>query len=202
MACAVTAKDLKVSLVPEELQLQKTIQEQGKEVFKAALLGIILLTMVASSLGLKVYFKSSFLAKLKKDNMTSHQAVDALESLSRKTKTTEAFLDARMNSLDTIRELYQRIPDEVYLTSIEMNSEGDVSIQGISDVASIVFNLGTSLKESPFFQSVDIKSTTSRKDRGKDVSAFEITLKIRAGMTSEIEAPPQAAPPAAPKEGK
>ena len=61
-----------------------------------------------------------------------------------------------------------------------MDEEGNVSIQGISEVASIVFNLGTSLKDSDFFQSVNIKSTTSKKDRGKDVSAFEITLKIKS----------------------
>jgi len=50
-----------------------------------------------------------------------------------------------------------------------------------------VFNLGTSLKESEFFQSVDITSTTSKKDRGKDVSAFEITLKIRSDAPAAEE---------------
>ena len=96
-----------------------------------------------------------------------------------------------MDSLDTIYELYNRIPDEVYLTSIDMDELGNVSIQGVSDVASIVFNLGTSLKESAFFKSVDIKSTTSKKDRGKDVSAFEITLTIHANPPAKESPEPK-----------
>ena len=59
-----------------------------------------------------------------------------------------------------------------------MDENGTVSVQGISDIASLVFNLGTTLKESKIFKSVEIKSTTAKKDRGKDVSAFEITLKL------------------------
>ncbi|HLF19105.1 MAG TPA: pilus assembly protein PilM [Candidatus Omnitrophota bacterium] len=190
-ASAAMIKETKVSLVPEELQFQKSIEEQGKEVFKAALLSILLLILVGAALGLKIYYKSSFLQKLKDDNAVNRQAVEKLETLSEKTKIVKNFLETRMDSLDTIYELYSRIPDEVYLTSIDMDESGNVSIQGVSDVASIVFNLGTSLKESAFFKSVDIKSTTSKKDRGKDVSAFEITLTIHSSPSANEPAEPK-----------
>jgi len=179
IASAAMAKEAKIDMVPEELQLQKSIEEQGREVVKTALLTIVLLIIAGSALGLKVYYKNTYLSKLKKDNITNRTAVAKLEEVSEKTKTVQHFLETRMDSLETIHELYDQIPNEVYLTSVDLDEEGNVSIQGVSDVASIVFNLGTSLKESEFFQSVDIKSTTSKKDRGKDVSGFEITLKIR-----------------------
>jgi Tfp pilus assembly PilM family ATPase/Tfp pilus assembly protein PilN len=179
VACAAMAKDTKIDMVPEELQLQKSIEEQGREVVKTALLTIVLLIVAASALGLKVFYRNNFLNKLKQDNIDNRTAVAQLEDISEKTKIIQNFLQTRMNSLDTIHALYSQIPNEVYLTSVDLDEEGNVSIQGVSDVASIVFNLGTSLKESEFFQSVDIKSTTSKKDRGKDVSGFEITLKIR-----------------------
>ena len=66
-----------------------------------------------------------------------------------------------------------------------MDEEGSVSIQGISDIASLVFNLGTKLKESSLFKSVSIKSTTAKKDRGKDVSAFEIILKLQSARDDD-----------------
>ena len=96
------------------------------------------------------------------------------------TKVIQNYLTNRMVSLDTISELYNNMPNEVYLTGITMDEDGDISIQGVADMASVVFNLGTTLKESDFFKSVNIKSTTSKKDRGKDVSAFEITLRLKS----------------------
>ena len=90
-----------------------------------------------------------------------------------------------MVSLDAIKELYYNIPDNIYLTNIFMDEDGSLSIQGISEIASLVFNLGTTLKESELFTSVEIKSTTSKKDRGKDVSAFEITLKLKSFTDDE-----------------
>ena len=90
-----------------------------------------------------------------------------------------------MISLDTINELYRNIPNEIYLTSVVMDETGTVSVQGISDIASLVFNLGTTLKESNLFKSVNIKSTVAKKDRGKDVHAFEITLKLKTSSDEE-----------------
>jgi len=180
IASAGMIKESKVDMVPEELQLQKSIEEQGREVVKTALMSVLLLILFGSALGIKVYYKNAYLKQLKKDNLTNRKEVTKLELISEKTKVIKNYLGTRMDSLDTIYELYDQIPNEVYLTNIDLDEEGNVSIQGVSEVASIVFNLGTSLKESDFFQSVDIKSTTSKKDRGKDVSGFEITLKIRS----------------------
>lgn len=167
-----------VDLMPEDVQLQKSIEDQGKEIFKTAALTLIILITFACGLGLRAYFKSAYLKKMDKQYEGIRSEVDVLEKQSMKSQIVQQHLIASMVSLDVLNELYRKIPNEVYLTSIAMDENGNISIQGISDVASIVFNLGTALKESEYFKSVDIKSTTSKKDRGKDVSAFEITLKL------------------------
>ena len=41
-----------------------------------------------------------------------------------------------------------------------------------------VFNFVTALEEAELFKNVKTRSTTAKKDRGKDVAAFEITLKL------------------------
>ena len=182
IAAASGAVSAEVSLMPEEVIYQKKMADQGKEVLKAAMLSFVILILVGTIFGTKIYFKNSFLSKVKQENINSEQQVTMLEEKSARTKILRDFLETRMASLDTMSELYDSIPEEVYLTNIKMEENGGVSIQGISEVASIVFNLGTALKESELFKSVDIKSTTSRKDRGKDVSAFEITLKLKSSV--------------------
>jgi len=180
-------ENAQVDLVPEEIQMKKSIQFQGQEIFKAAVLGFILMVLVAGTLGLKIYFKSIFLNKLTNQYQDTREEVASLENISTQTRLIQNYLESRMVSLDTIKELYNSVPDEIYLTGIVMDEEGNISVHGISDIASLIFNLGATLKESELFKKVNIKSTTARKDRGKDVSAFEITLKLKTAVEEDVE---------------
>lgn len=179
LAAGTNVSDAKIDLMPEEIQLQKFVEQQGKEIFKTAILGFVILILVASALGIKLFSRINVLNKLKKDYSPTRQEVAALEDLSLRSGALRSYLEGRMVSLDTVNELYSKIPDEIYLTGLQINEDGTVSIQGISDIPSSVFSLGTILKESTLFKSVEVKSTTAKKDRGKDVSAFEITLKLK-----------------------
>ena len=177
--------EAQVNLMLEEVQLQKSIEAQGRELFKAAVLGFVVLILVMCGYGSKYYFNNAFFKKLKNEYKENRKEVEELENLSIKTKIIQNYLANRMISLDTINELYRNIPNEIYLTSVVMDETGTVSVQGISDIASLVFNLGTTLKESNLFKSVNIKSTVAKKDRGKDVHAFEITLKLKTSSDEE-----------------
>jgi len=192
IAAGSACRGAQVDLIPDEFQLQKSIEDQGKEVFRMAIQGFVLLVLVGLTLGLKIYFQTNFLTKLQSDYQENRKKVEHLENISNTSRIVQNYLSSRMISLDTINELYKSIPDEIYLTSLLMDEEGNVSIQGISDIASLVFNLGTSLKESEYFKSVNIKSTTAKKDRGKDVSAFEITLKLQSAADDEAAAAAEA----------
>jgi Tfp pilus assembly PilM family ATPase/Tfp pilus assembly protein PilN len=178
-APVVMMKDIKVDLMPEEILLQRSVEEQGKEVFKAAVLGFVILVLIALTVGLRMYFHHTALTNLQKKYKANREEVSMLENISRRADMLNSYMAGRTASLDVIMELYRKIPRDVYLSSIIMEADGTVNIQGVSDIASVVFNLGTTLKESDMFESVEIKSTTAKKDRGKDVSAFEISLKVK-----------------------
>ncbi|MCA9401499.1 MAG: pilus assembly protein PilM [Candidatus Omnitrophica bacterium] len=179
------ADEAQINLIPEEVQMQKNIERQGKQVFQAAMSAIIVLVLFASWQASKLYFNTAYLNKLKDGFSSKHEEVVKLQTMSTRTKIIESFLNSRMETLDTINELYKNIPQEIYFTSLTLDEGGNIMIEGISDIASIVYNLGTSLKDSESFKSVDVKSTTSKKDRGKDVSAFEISLKLKSAATDE-----------------
>ncbi|MDP8213349.1 MAG: pilus assembly protein PilM [Candidatus Zapsychrus exili] len=186
---SVEAEEVNIDLMPEEVQFQKTIEEQGKEAFKTATLGFVVLILIACVLGLKIYFQNSFLNKIKDELRANRQEVMALEQRSLETRIIKSYLASRMIGLDVVNELYLNVPNEMYLTNISMNEDGVINIQGISDIASLVFNLGTTLKESELFKSADIKSMTAKKDRNKDTHAFEIELKLESAFEEEVEKP-------------
>lgn len=175
-ACA--AADAEINFIPEEVQLQKSVEDQSKELYQAAILALAVIVIVAATLSLKMFFGNHFYNKLKSKYSSERAEVKRLEKLSSKSAIIRDYLNSRMISLDVINELSAKLPGEVYLTNMFVEEDGSISIQGISDIASIVFNLGTTLKDSELFKSVEIKSTTAKKDRGKDVSAFEISLKL------------------------
>jgi len=187
ISSSLQAEEAQVNLMPEDVQIQKTIEAQGKELFTTAMLGFVLLLLVAGTFGLKIYFRNAYLTRLKNDYKGSREEVITLEQRSIETRLIQNYLSSRMVSLDIINELYKNVPTEMYLTNIYMDDEGRINIQGVSDIASLVFNLGTTLKESPLFKSVDIKSMTAKKDRGKDVSAFEIELKQAKAFSEDEE---------------
>jgi Tfp pilus assembly PilM family ATPase len=185
ISCAVSVNSLQVNLVPEELELRKSIEDQGKEIFKFAILGFICLVLFACTLGIKIYYQNEILDHLRSKYKGSHEQVVDLENRSMNAMVMQNFLSDRMMSLDVINELYRNIPDQIYLTSVVMNEDGTVLVQGVSEVPSLIYNLGVTLKESALFKSVDITSTSSKKDRGKDVSVFDITLKLHKAEETE-----------------
>ncbi|MBF0479842.1 MAG: pilus assembly protein PilM [Candidatus Omnitrophica bacterium] len=172
-----------IDLFPEELQLQKSLEAQGKEFIKTGILIVVILPLVACFLVVRQSFMDLAKTTLKKNYESKHEQAKVLKDQTLRAKVVENFADNRMGSLDAINELYRFIPDTVYLSSITMDQDGKLDIQGVADTSSIVFNLGSALKESSMFESVEIKSTASKKDRGKDASSFEITLKLKTAAS-------------------
>jgi len=178
-----------IDLIPEDVHMQKAIEEQGREIFKAALVGIIILVLIGAALGLRIHFHNAYLNKLTSEYQDLRSEVDDVKYKAQRNKHINGYLSTRMDSLDIIQELYKYIPKNVYLSRIIMNEDGSVNIQGVSEIGSVVYNLNKTLKESTLFKSADVKSKKAKKDRGKDAHAFEIVLTFNELLSEEVETP-------------
>lgn len=185
VAVAATFDKSQVNLVPEELQLQKSIEVQGKEVLKVGIYVFLILLIVAANIGAQIFFKKSYLNHMLDQYKDTRAEVSQLEIQRSRAHIIQNFLNTRMASLDLIYELQRDIPKEIYLTNIFMDENGTISIQGISEVGSLVYNLNSNLKERELFKSADVVSKTAKKDRGKDAHAFEISLKLATAADDE-----------------
>jgi len=126
-----------------------------------------------------IYFKDTFLNKNLIEQFASQKVqVQALEQQMNKAKLVREYIKNRMVSLDIIHELYAITPHSIYLNNITVDDQGVVTIDGIADSMSEVFSFVKSLDDSTLFKDAKTKSTSVKKDNGKDVAAFEIEFKL------------------------
>jgi len=169
---------VQVDLTPEELKTQRAMEEKGREVVMAGVLILVLLLFTTVMFFSKIYFRSDYLTSLQSEYAEKHRAVVALDSVAQKNRVLKDFVNSRMVTLEVLRTLYQLIPEEIYLENISVEDDGTINIRGVSESMSRVFNFVTALEESDLFKNVKTKSTTAKKDRGKDAAAFEIGFRL------------------------
>ncbi len=170
--------EAQIDLLPEETKLQRSIQSQGHEVIKLGAYVITILIFLTCLFFGEIYFKNTFLTKLNATYSKHHDQVAQLEKIAARTRIVKDFFNSRMTTLEATKELYRLLPQEIYLESFLLDDKGALSIKGISESMSKVFSLVTALEESSLFKNVKTQSTSAKKERGKDVAAFEIIFKL------------------------
>lgn len=190
-------RGIRIDLTPDEIKVQHSIEERGRQVLQVCMFGLMLLLLLCAIFFSKLHFRGQYLERLVKEYNTKRSAVEELERISTNTKIVHDYLKSRMTSLDVINELYEKIPNEIYLKNINFEEDGSIHLQGISESRSTAFALITVLENSVLFKNVKMVSSSAQKDRGKDVSAFEISLKLESAPDEETPAAAEGGSPAA-----
>jgi len=177
--------NLHVDLIPEEVKTQRGIEEKGRQVVKVGAFSLIMLLLVCGVFFTKIYFRSLYLNKLAEEYEQKKKVVTSLEQISTNTRIIKDYLHSRMISLKVMNELYTIVPDEIYLNDILLDENGSIRIQGVSETRSTAFAFITILENSELFKNAKMISSNAKKERGKDVSAFEISFKLESAPDSE-----------------
>lgn len=186
IAPAVAAAKAEVNLMPEEIQLKRSVEESSREVMLSGIYVMVILILSGALLVTKIYFKESFL----KDNLRAkyaqqHKEVGQLEEKLRKTRAVRDLMESRLQGLETLRGLYTMIPNDIYLNTLTFSEDGVIDITGIAETTSRVYAFVSSLSESKYFDGVKTKSTTGKKDRGKDAVAFDIEFVLKSNVSKD-----------------
>ncbi len=194
---------LQIDLTPQEVKVQRAIEEKGRHLIFFCILGMVLLVLICASVLSNVYFRELYLKKIESEYARKHKQVVALDRIAHRSRIMKDFIQGRMMSLDVVQEIYYLVPKEVYLQTVFMDENGLVNIQGVSESMSRVFDLVKAIEDSPLFKAAKARSTTATKDRGKDAAAFDIVFKLESApddKAASAEAAPAAAEEAAPEE--
>lgn len=178
MAAGSMVSSCKVNLIPEEVQLQKSIEDQRNQIFVTAVLSIVLLLLVACIFYLQLHFKDAYYRQMVSEYEDEGMDVKALRSREARNTFIRNYLESRMVSLDTIHELYKVVPEDVYLTRVIMEEDGAVRVQGVAETPDNVFELNKTLGAAELFASSEIVSQKSKLEEDKKVSPFELSLHV------------------------
>jgi Tfp pilus assembly PilM family ATPase/Tfp pilus assembly protein PilN len=182
-----SGNDVQVDLTPEEIKMQRSIEEQSRQIVKLGVFSIILLVLIVCFFYSKIHFRNAYLANLSEEFAVKRQYVEDLESVDRNTRIIKEYLKSRMINLDVVDELYKKIPDEIYLKSINLADDGTIRLSGVSETRSTAFAFITILENSELFKNAKMLSSDTKKERGKDVSIFEISFKLNSAKDNVEE---------------
>jgi len=179
IAPATSAARCEINLMPEEMVLKKTVDHQSKELSKSGVGAIIIMLLLGAMIMSNIYFKDTYLNKNLREHYAPQKAqVEVLQEKMNKVKLVGEYIKNRMTSLDIIHELYTITPHTIYLNNVVVDDQGTVTIDGVSDSMAEVFSYVKSLDDSTMFNGAKTKSTSTKKDNGKDVASFEIEFKL------------------------
>lgn len=181
------SEDLQVDLMPEEIKNQRAIEEKGRQVIWTGVFSMVLLVLVCALFFMKIYFRNVYLQELKNEYHIKQYLVVQLDKIAHRVRIIKDYLSMRMVSLDVLKELYRLIPDQMYLQNVVIDEQGVVNIQGVSESMSTVFAVVKALEDSELFKNVKTRSTTAKKDRGRDAAAFDIVFKLEAAPDGPVE---------------
>ncbi len=182
IAPVISLSRTEVNLMPDEIAMKHTVERQSKEATKAGIFVVIAMVLLGAMFMSKLYFKDTFLNKnLREKFAQQREEVKALQVRMEKTKVIREYLEGRMGSLNALEEIYRITPKEMYLNGVSLDEGGVLTLTGVSNSMSQVFAYVKALEDSAMFMNAKTKSTSTKKEEGKDVAIFEVTLKLDEG---------------------
>lgn len=171
-------KDRILNMLPVKIKLQrKNMSRLAKFSVAASLIAGIMICAVVN-----FYFeidrKSKFIASLEERINKSAPKVRELETMRNRVNTITQQLGSDRSSLDFLRELYQVMPDNIFLKIFLYDESKYIVIKGTANSMSEVFDLIPTLENSPFFEKVSSRGVKRRKVGKKEVVDFEIQCSI------------------------
>lgn len=108
---------------------------------------------------------------------------DRKKQLKSKLDVIDSLEQARNGPVRVLDELSERVPDRLWLTSVETRGKG-IKLEGQSLDTGVVADFLRGLNASPYFKNVDLDKTSG----GKVVEGVRlVNFEIRADMTSPAE---------------
>ena len=168
----------RILFILPEIQIRKTLKERTKELF---ILGCLLIYTLAIILFLfwgRIYNQQAYLRRLTQYYNSVEQGVGDLVEKSEKITFVKNFLYARELPLVCLYELEKVTPPEIMVTSVNIEKGNFVTLRGQGISLSDVFKFISTLENDKYFKDILTKYTRTKKTKDKEVTDFELSLKI------------------------
>jgi len=172
----------KINLLLPEMKLEKRVRMGAREAMSMGILIMGIFLLLSLIMGSRIFFKKMVNQKLSEVNFTYGEDAKKLEVISTKNRIVKKLLDNRGKELQVLNIINGFIGDDLYLSQLDYDNEGRVTVTGTAASMSRVFAFVTQLKESNRFSKVETKETKSRKEGKQDVADFTIECVLAQGF--------------------
>lgn len=178
VASVLSADKMHVDLSSEERKMRRQIERRGRQIFRAAILLLVILSLGFVDLAVKLQARKTYYDRLASRYKSVRDEAKSLEQDYAKTRAVKEYLGSRGVPLETLLELYERTPLDLRLSYIKCDDNGKMTLRGTSRVMASAFSYVQALEQSPLFKNAKAKHVTSRSENGADVADFEINCVI------------------------
>jgi len=165
---------LQFDLIPNETRIKKRVEEKKKYLTVAGILFTAIFTMLTFLLFIHIYNKNMYKAQLEDRLAKIKDGAQGIEKMRRLINLGQERLDAKGDCLTMLSGLYEVMPEEIYLTSVDMERKKQLTIKGRAPVMSDVFKFVGILENTAYFKNVKNTYATTKKDDNYEYTDFEI----------------------------
>jgi Tfp pilus assembly PilM family ATPase/Tfp pilus assembly protein PilN len=166
-----------LNLLPGRLLAEHQENARSRESLTLAILFSAILALMFLSLLVKVYKKNQYLKSVTRlIEQTGRQAAEAQSQLKRFELVKERLFKS-VSAADVIYELYDALPSGTALRSIDLDGDGNLSLQGTAADMAEVLNLQGNLERSAYFNNVEVKYASKRNAPPGEVTDFKIVCR-------------------------
>ncbi|MFH1381054.1 MAG: PilN domain-containing protein [Candidatus Omnitrophota bacterium] len=171
---AIKHKELTLDLTPEEVRIQKFMEEKRKQLTVMGILFASIVMMASLLLLTNICNKNAYLEQLKQKIAGIKNESMEVEKMRLRIDLVERRLDAKGASINILNEIFKLTPDQVYLTGINIKEKKEAILKGRASAMSDVFKFITILEDSPYFENVKTAYATTKKEKNTEYATFEI----------------------------
>jgi Tfp pilus assembly PilM family ATPase len=175
---AMTYGEHKIDLVPKEMQIERDVQERGRDLYIMGLLLIFILAASSSIFLGKIYSKEWHISQLRQRLNEIENRTRKLSDLIKITESVKDRIRARSLALNLLYEIHRIISPEIHVVSVNFHGQDSLTIVGLSNMMSEVFKFTSQLEESGYFQNIQTKYTTKRLVGDKEMAEFELLCPL------------------------
>ncbi len=166
-----------LDLLPPEHRLRHRMVENRKSLTVMGALTISSVAVLLLLLATRFYSLSFYREELQGRISDIKNISASVDRMRRGISMVESRLDMRGRSLPLLAEIHRLLPEEIYVTRLQLEERGNVVIRGKAKAMSHVFTFVTTLEKSALFENVKATRTTKRRQNQGEYADFEISCQ-------------------------
>lgn len=167
-----------LNLLPANLLTEHKELARSKQAIYLITLSLVAVGLVFLSVLVRIYKRSVYLQTISRSIEESSRKSRQVEGMLRKTELIQERLSPRFSAINIIYELYQLFPRGMSLSMLEVEENGNISLEGYSLLMAEVFDFQKRLEKSPYFKNVEVKFASKRNTALGEVTDFKIGCQI------------------------